>query len=182
MFSKKNFPRGWFEGATEHLGETLRDAGGLPPLTQLGENPTILGERPPEIPLDKEELLPVLPVPLEGLNKLHPGNKKVLKITTRISEITHLGITEDIEEHGELMRALRVGNSHDNPQHIPGIRLYHGVFTSRFGTEEISRFGPVRCREAKGLPCCLYKTGDSYLTTHLSDDPGLGLPAGWWNS
>lgn len=176
MFSKKNFPRGWLEGATEHLGKTLRDVDGFPPLAQFNQGPTVLGERPPEIPLDKEELLPVLPVPLEGLNKLHPGNKKVLKITTRIPEITHLGITEDIEEHGELMRALRVGNSHDDPQHIPGIRLYHGVFTSGFGTEEIGMTSPVRCGEAKGLPCCLYKTGDSYLATHLSNDSGSCFP------
>jgi hypothetical protein len=182
MFSKKNFPRGWFEGASEHLGKTLRDAGGLPPLAQLGEYPTVLRERPPEIPLDKEELLPVLPIPLEGLNKLHPGNKKVLKITTRIPEITHLGITEDIEEHGELMRALRIGNSHDNPQHIPGVGLYYSVFTPWLGTEEIGMASPVRCREAKGLPIGLHKTGDGDLTTHLSDDPGLGLPESWWDS
>lgn len=85
MFSKKYFPRGWFEGTVQHLGEGLRDAHSLPSLIQSNQDPTVLGERPPEVPLDKKELLSVLPVSLEGLNKLHPGNEKVLKVTTRFA-------------------------------------------------------------------------------------------------
>ena len=119
MFNEKNPPRGWLQGTVQHLGKGVRYFYGLPSLIQSNQSPTVLGERPPEIPLDKEELLPVLPVTLHSSEEGFPGSKKSLKVTTRTPEITHLRISTDIKKDGKFMRPFRVRDSDNYSQHVP---------------------------------------------------------------